>query len=43
MQKQSGEPERDTPLPATLWFVMIMGACFFAGWFLLYALLRSRW
>ena len=37
------EEERDTPLPATLHFVFVMGAGFCVGWFLLYMLLRSRW
>ena len=33
----------DTPLPATLAFVLIMGACFLIGWFVLFLLLKERW
>ena len=40
MAKHSTE---DVPLPGTLWFVMVMGAAFFIGWFAMYFLLRSRW
>lgn len=43
MQTPPREPEPDTPLPATLRFVMTMGIAFVIGWFLFYALLLSRW
>lgn len=33
----------DQPLPATLTFVMAMGALFFVLWFGVYLLLRERW
>jgi hypothetical protein len=37
------EPSRDEPLPATLTFVFSLGAFILIGWFILYAVLRSRW
>lgn len=37
------EPEQDRPLPATLSFVLTIGAAFLVGWLLLFALLWSRW
>jgi nucleotide-binding universal stress UspA family protein len=36
-----GKP--DTPLPATLRFVFVMGACFLIGWFVLFLLMKERW
>ncbi|HEY8320615.1 MAG TPA: hypothetical protein VIG46_02320 [Candidatus Baltobacteraceae bacterium] len=32
----------DEPLPTTLAFVLTMGALFFVGWLLMFALLRAR-
>lgn len=32
----------DEPLPATLTFVLTMGAVFFVGWLLMFALLKAR-
>ncbi len=43
MEDEHSQEERDAPLPGTLRFVFVMGAGFFVCWFLLYALLRSRW
>ena len=43
MNDNTSEDEHDEPLPGTLRFVFIMGACFFIGWVLLYVLMRSRW
>jgi hypothetical protein len=37
------ETDRDEPLPATLKFVLSMGAAFFVGWFLLFALVQKEW
>jgi len=37
------EPSRDEPLPATLTFVFSLGILFLVGWFIMYAVLRSRW
>lgn len=33
----------DEPLPATLTFVLVMGAVFAVLWFLMFVLLKSRW
>jgi hypothetical protein len=33
----------DEPLPLTLRFVLVIGALFFVGWFLMFALLWERW
>lgn len=33
----------DEPLPATLSFVLVMGAVFVVLWFLMFVLLKSRW
>jgi hypothetical protein len=32
----------DEPLPATLRFVLVMGATFLVGWLLMFALLKAR-
>jgi len=32
----------DEPLPATLSFVLTMGALFFVGWLLMFVLLKAR-
>lgn len=32
----------DEPLPATMLFVMTMGAAFLIGWLLMFALLKER-
>lgn len=32
----------DEPLPATLTFVLTMGAVFFIGWLVMFALLKAR-
>lgn len=37
------EEEAETPLPATLRFVLVFGALIAVGWFALFLLLRSRW
>jgi hypothetical protein len=37
------EPSRDEPLPATVIFVFTIGILFLIGWFVMFALLRSRW
>jgi hypothetical protein len=34
---------RETPLPGTLTFVLVMGLCFLAGWFALFLLMAARW
>jgi hypothetical protein len=33
----------DDPLPATMRFVLVVGAIIFVGWCLMYVLLRARW
>jgi len=40
-QNDSGEP--DTPLPATLTFVFLMGVTFLILWFGVFMLLKARW
>lgn len=35
--------ETDTPLPATLTFVLLIGATFFVLWFGVFMLLKERW
>lgn len=37
------EKQNDTPLPATVAFVFVLGLLFFGGWFLMYHLLVVRW
>jgi len=34
---------RDTPLPGTLIFVLVMGVAFLIGWFALFVLMAERW
>jgi hypothetical protein len=36
-------PDGDEPLPATVRFVTFLGGLIIVGWFLMYALMRSRW
>jgi hypothetical protein len=33
----------DDPLPLTFRFVMVLGVAILVGWFLMFALLASRW
>jgi hypothetical protein len=37
------EPSHEEPLPATLQFVLGLGAFILVGWLLMFALLQSRW
>lgn len=40
---QAAAHTEDEPLPATLTFVLVMGAVFAVLWFLMFALLHERW
>jgi hypothetical protein len=37
------EPHDDVPLPATLAFVLAMGAAILVGWLAMFAILKERW
>lgn len=37
------DDDREIPLPGTLRFVLVMGACFIIGWFILYFMMLGRW
>jgi hypothetical protein len=41
MSSNKGTPEE--PLPATLTFVLLMGAIFIVLWFGMFAILKARW
>lgn len=40
---KSAAATTDEPLPLTLRFVLLLGAGIVVGWFLMFALLQSRW
>lgn len=40
---KNGSDNNDTPLPATLRFVLVMGVAFAILWFAMFALLKGRW
>lgn len=42
-QPGPGGRKPDEPLPATLTFVLVMGATFIVLWFGLFVLLKDRW
>ena len=41
--EQNDSSEADTPLPATLTFVFLMGVTFLILWFGVFMLLKARW
>lgn len=48
LEEKSERPEEpappgETPLPATLTFVMLMGVTFLILWFGIFAILKARW